>query len=137
MELIDKELIIKELKTRIDLCDKFADAAAEYNLHNALEANELLIREYERIISFLNTLEVKEVDLKDEVRKYVTNTFEALEKEISEYKGVVMQWDDMMVFAKHFYELGLSAKKRESMTTGLGFANCRRADYEQERTSET
>ena len=65
MKLIDKDIIINELKTRINLCDKFADAAAEYNLHNSLEANELLICEYERIISFLNTLEVKEVDFEN------------------------------------------------------------------------
>lgn len=66
MELIDKELIIKELKRRIDFSDKLADAAAEKNLRNTMEANELLIAQYGSLLDFINTLETKEVYEYDE-----------------------------------------------------------------------
>lgn len=63
MKLIDKDALVAEIKRRIDFCNKIADASAELNLHNSLEANELLIRQYENLLSFLDTLEVKEADL--------------------------------------------------------------------------
>ena len=61
MKLIDKATVLAEIERRIDFCDKLADAAAENNLHNSLEANELLIAQYGSLLSFLDILEVKEV----------------------------------------------------------------------------
>lgn len=67
MKLIDKSAIVDEIKSRIKESEKLADVAADNNLHNTLEANKLLIRQYTSLLSFLNTLEVKEVDLEKEL----------------------------------------------------------------------
>lgn len=54
----------------------------------------------------------KEVDLNEEVKKYLNDNFTSAE-EPDEFLTTVMQLDDMALFAKHFYELGLNAKKGE------------------------
>lgn len=59
-QYIKKSAIKAEIERRIKECDKLANAAADNNLHNALEANELLIRQYTSLLNFLNSLEVKE-----------------------------------------------------------------------------
>lgn len=61
MELIDKSKIVAEIERRIQECDNLANAAADNNLSNTLQANELLIRQYKSLLYFLDTLEVKEV----------------------------------------------------------------------------
>lgn len=58
---------------------------------------------------FLDTLEVKEVDLNEEVKKYINDNFISVEKP-DEFLTTVMQLDDMVLFAKYFYELGLNSK---------------------------
>ena len=64
MEFISKELIVNELKRRIDLYNKLADTCAELNFSHSIEASRLLAYQYENLLDFLNSLEVKEVDLK-------------------------------------------------------------------------
>lgn len=61
-QYIKKSDIIAEIKRRIKECDKLADAAADNNLSNTLQANELLIRQYTSLLHFLDTLEVKEIN---------------------------------------------------------------------------
>lgn len=61
MKLIDKEKVVGEIKRRIEDCERMADAAAEKNLHNTLEANELLISQYTNLIAFIETIEEKDV----------------------------------------------------------------------------
>ena len=101
MGLVNKELIANELKRRIDFCNKIADASAESNLHNSLEANELLIRQFENLLYFLNSLEVKEADLEKEI-----------ELVKGDYEQVDVAWNnDFDYIAKHFFELGLQARK--------------------------
>ncbi len=62
--------------------------------------DEVLGKRYvcDRLLSFLNTIEVKEVDL---------------EKEVDEYFDIHYNeflYDDYLEFSKHFYELGLKVK---------------------------
>lgn len=54
-------------------------------------------------ISFLDTLEVKEVDLEKEVDKWYNN------KAPKEFENVL--YSDIEKFAKHFFELGIKAQK--------------------------
>lgn len=74
--LIDKDALVAEI-------EKFIERAkAERVLHpkTILAAkNYLLIEDYNNLLSFINTLEVKEVDLKKEP------TSDDLEQEITEY----------------------------------------------------
>ena len=108
MEFINKELIANELKRRIDFCNKIADASAELNLHNSLEANELLIRQYENLLSFLDTLEVKEVDLEKEVEDWVKTGPH------TSYPWCTIP-DAIRITAEHFYELGLKTRKESKI----------------------
>lgn len=59
-QYIDKSTLVAEIKRRIKECDKLANAAADNNLSNTQQANELLIRQYTSLLHFLDTLEVKE-----------------------------------------------------------------------------
>ena len=61
MELYSKKAdIVVEINKRIKECDKLADAAADNNLSNTQQANELLIRQYTSLLYFLDTIEVKD-----------------------------------------------------------------------------
>ena len=69
-------------------------------------------REYRSLLSFLDTLEVKEVDLDKEIKEQIDKYYENCNKKLEE-----MGEDDNDIsfltldgFARHFYELGLKAK---------------------------
>lgn len=107
MKLIDKDDLVAEINKRIKECDKLADAAADNNLHSALEANELLIRQYTSLLNFLDTLEVKEVNLEKEIKDYLDN-----QPIITRSKGVDFKLvPSPETIAKHFFELGIMMKK--------------------------
>ena len=50
------------------------------------------------------------INIEKEVREYVIKNGTSLE-EPDEFLTTLMQLDDMVMFAKHFYILGLKAKK--------------------------
>ena len=112
MELIDKAAVVAELERLYNL---------EYdNTSNLSCGKKIMLR---NILLFLDTLEVKEVDLEKEepvsemdlekeVRKFIKDNCTSLE-EPDEFFTTLMQLDDMVIFAKYFYELGLNAKKGE------------------------
>ena len=67
---------------------------------------------YNEVLSFLDTLEVKEVDLEKEIKEQIDKYYEICNKKLEE-----MGEDDNDIsfltldgFAKHFFELGLKAK---------------------------
>ena len=72
--------------------------------------NYLLIEEYNKLLSFLDTLEVKEVNLdkvfNDEYSKF-SNDIDAMDY------AFPIDLADYRDFAKHFFELGLKAQKGE------------------------
>jgi hypothetical protein len=98
--LIDKDALVAELKRRIK------------NLYpkggQGMVVTKILKDHYEDLLSFLDTLEVKEVDLE----KYY---HEFLEKEWFGNSHVhVRTLSEMMAFtAKHFFELGLQSTLTE------------------------
>lgn len=53
---------------------------------------------------------MEKIDIEKEVREYISKNGTSLE-EPDEFLTTLMQLDDMVIFAKHFYELGLKAKK--------------------------
>ncbi len=92
-QYIDKSAVVAEIKRRKELVSD-----------PILSGNDLMIGErnaYFNLLSFLDTLEVKEVDLEKEIKKYIKDN-------ICGYcvPGVEET-------AKHFFELGLKAQKRE------------------------
>ena len=100
-QYIDKSTLVAEIKKRIKECDKLANAAADNNLSNTQQANELLIRQYTSLLHFLDTLEVKEVDLDEEFDRYCDNLY-LIDLENEPYA-------ELFECAKHFYDLGLKA----------------------------
>ena len=102
-QYIDKSAIVAELEKRIKECNKLAEAAADNNLSNSLQANELLIRQYTSLLNFLDTLEVKEVDLDKEFDNYT--------KDILACDVQFEPFTHLYNCARHFYELGLKAQK--------------------------
>jgi hypothetical protein len=54
--MTEKEQIKAEIEGRIALAEKCAEAACEKNLHSALEANEMLIRQYKSLLAFIESL---------------------------------------------------------------------------------
>lgn len=86
MELIDKDLLKEELNTRIEVLSipGFSD-------------NPLMVGEksaYLSMLSFLDTLEVKEVDLEKEYKEFIDCD----------------NGRSMFEIAKHFFELGIKSK---------------------------
>lgn len=71
---------------------------------------ETRISVLEHLLSFLDTLEVKEVDLEKEVNEAWNYIFSYGWDENSR---MALKHDEYMEFAKHFFELGLNTQKRK------------------------
>lgn len=100
-ELIDKDLLKEKLNTRIEVL-----SIPEFS-NNPLMVGERSA--YLSILSFLDTIEVKEVDLEKEL--------ETLDSLLYDLDGVAVKGttsyltiEDVKHIAKHFFGLGLKAK---------------------------
>ena len=69
--------IKSKIEERIALAEKCANAACEKNLHNTLEANELLIRQYKSLLDVIDSIseEKPSKDLEEEVKRYYSDNF--------------------------------------------------------------
>lgn len=91
MELIDKSALVAEIEKMLQ---------NEYPCDNSEQGTGYSCALYE-LQDFLNTLEVKGVDLEDDVDKILKENDWNFDK------------IDFYQFAKHFFELGLKAQKGE------------------------
>ena len=96
MKLIDKDLLVKEIKERIK---KITDMQ-NYNL-----VIVGIRGGYEDILSFLDTLEVKEVDLEKEIDEVIHNY------KVNDHQHTSICSADIEWIAEHFLELGLKVQK--------------------------
>lgn len=97
-QLIDKAVLVAEIEKRIKgLKDCHADTIAGY-------AGE--ISGLERLLSFIDTLEVKEVDLEKEIQDHIK---ECLDVKFST-TDVELIKKDVANTARKFFKLGLKAK---------------------------
>ena len=67
----------------------------------------------DNILSFLDTLEVKEVDLEKELESWRHNHFHG--RRDKEASGEYLERVSQLELAKHFFELGLKAQKGEEV----------------------
>lgn len=96
MKLIDKAVLVAEIvRRRREIPKNETDKALR-----AVYGNEAFV--LTELLSFLDTIEVKEVDLEKEV-----------EKCLKQYKMLAVGKKDFTTIAKYFFELGLSAQKGE------------------------
>lgn len=67
------------------------------------------------ILSFIDTLEVKEVDLDSNIRAYLTNYYNVYEDGVLQSKknSQPLSTYDIIKVAKHFFEFGLQVQKGE------------------------
>ena len=91
-QYIDKAAVVAELERLYNL---------EYdNTSNLSCGKKIMLR---NILLFLNTLEVKEVDLEEEIDKWYNN------EASKEFENVL--YEDIEKCARHFFELDLNASK--------------------------
>ena len=100
-QLIDKSALVAEIERRISNHNKELKHASDEDFVSSWasdEENQKLA--LTALIPFINTLEVKEVDLEKEI-----------ELVKGDYEQVDVAWNnDFDFIAKHFFELGLKAK---------------------------
>lgn len=98
-QYIDKSALAAEIKRRKNLCKKiFLDLRTQENKDYYQGKSEA----YKEMITFLDTLEVKETDLDKEFDRYCDNLY-LIDLENEPYA-------ELFECAKHFFELGLKAK---------------------------
>lgn len=106
MELIDKDTLVAEIEKLKGLLLKGACASQISMQTNCKE------EAYNEILSFLNTLKVKEVDLEKEYEEFVVD---------DPIFGNFITNDTMgMKLAKHFFELGLKIKQESNDEVKIG-----------------
>ena len=98
MKLIDKDTLVGEIERRISTYKRHYEELVRYEVWNDAKKIEPKINELENLLSFINTLEMKEVNLEKEVHKFIDK--EELHLRL---------WDVDRI-AKHFFELGLAQK---------------------------
>lgn len=100
-QYISKDALVAEIEKRL----KFQQTCIKTGYRLTGKAEEEIILEYNQLLSFLDTLEVKEVDLDKEI-----------ELVKGDYEQVDVAWNnDFDFIAKHFFELGLKLKGEKSM----------------------
>ena len=97
MKLIDKDALVAEIE-RILSAFENSDAPVD-----RLRASTLI-----SLLSFIDTLEVKEVDLEKELIKWHKEHFKKDRTFIGK-SGFYLTNDSQMDIAKHFFELGVNA----------------------------
>ena len=109
MKLIDKDKIVAEIEKCYNECLKRAKVI-EYDYWNA-KADA-----YRDVLVILyGTLEVKKVNLDKKINKYISDNFFGSET-IGFFANRTKEEpndQDIALCAKHFFELGLKAQKRE------------------------
>ena len=99
MKLIDKDALVAEIEKR--------------KHQNFL--NEGAFEEDIDILSLLNTLEVKEVDLEKYLKEDIEDVFFDLNGVAVKGATHYLTVEDIKDIAKHFFELGLKAQKGEKV----------------------
>lgn len=99
MKLIDKDALVAEIKKKIRTEQGYSSEDAECGYRDCAR----------EILSFLDTLEVKEADLEKEIGFYIETSLTGTNPIYT--KGAVSCIIEKT--AKHFFELGLKARKEE------------------------
>ena len=97
-QYIDKSVVVAEIDRRIADNKKDIERASHKNLEDYFEGYEDALALFKQ--QFLDTLEVKEVDLEKEIQSWV---------EDNSVNGYYRE--DVYETAEHFFKLGLKAQK--------------------------
>lgn len=110
MELIDKSALVAEIKRRIRVSQDYAKCNLTETTRIGNQAQQLELND---ILSYLDTLEVKEVDLEKEIANWWNNHYADIKKDYTfeGYTGHYMANSTIISLARHFFELGLKTQK--------------------------
>ena len=103
-QYIDKDALIAKINHHLQFTPEHTNAFIEGEEHA-----------YRTILSFLDSLEVKEVDFERELSKYVSQGIHRFfPNEGNDYYNIdSVEWQDYVIdTAKHFFDLGLKAKDK-------------------------
>lgn len=103
-QYIDKSTLMEEIERRRDLHYKY------YRKNGAGSIAECKYDEDRDILSFIDTLEVKEIDLEKEIQAFAKMELEHI-KIYDANVGITITMHQLYQCAKHFLELGLKAKQ--------------------------
>ena len=95
---IPLDALVAEIERRINENKKDIQRATHKHLEEYFEGYEDALVLFKD--KFLDTLEVKEVDLEKKIREYINET---------DFASYDLEYDDIIMTAKHFFELGLLA----------------------------
>lgn len=102
MQLIDKDAIVAAIEGYIRSLEACLSGKMPIDASlNAKEKCKGKLAAYKNILSFLDAIEVKEVDLNEEI-----------EKCLKRHNMLAVGRKDFTDIAKHFFELGLKAKEK-------------------------
>ena len=98
MRLIDKDALIENINRRIKV------------LRNKPYENYKTICHLDSLKQSINTLEMKDVDFEKEIQ-----ALWSLNQKSADSLFILMNYNGLRGIAKHFFELGLKAQKREEI----------------------
>lgn len=110
MKLIDKDKVAAEIEERLHKYEKEYEELARDEFLGTARKIRPKIEELKDFRSFIDNIEVKEVNLEKEIDKIWNPRFNFGWDEKS---LLSINHDGFTTFAKHFYELGLRAQKGE------------------------
>lgn len=99
-QYIDKAAVVAEIEKKLDKYGKL------YSFNYAA------VKDLESLLNFLNALKVKEVDLEKEL-SILDNTLFDLDEVAVVGTTDYITVEDVKDIAKHFFELGLNAKRKK------------------------
>lgn len=114
MKLIDKDALVAEIENKINKYTKRGEESdAKRDGYGMYWGGVLSC--LNEVRTLCDTLEVEEVDLKEEVANWWDAHYKGLNDDykFGKYNGHYMQNSTVISLAKHFYELGLKTQKGE------------------------
>jgi hypothetical protein len=102
-QYIPKAAIEAWIEKRIQYIDKY---------YCDVNCTHQRIEECRGFLLFLDTLDVKDVDLRKEISNWWNNYYKEIDNDykFGKYRGHYMENSTIISLAKHFFELGLKAK---------------------------
>ena len=101
--LIDKDAVVAEIAKRIKKSEIVVRDIPSSAIFGLMQA-------YKNVLSFINTLEVKEVDLEKVLKEGIEDVFYDLDGVAVKGTTHYITVEDVKDIAKHFFELGLKAQ---------------------------
>lgn len=108
-QYIPKVTVMSEIENRIDRCNTKKWSCPANTQVEAICDNK--IHAYKELLSFLNTLKIKDIDLEKEIDSQWKNCAPVDEGMGCEFANISIE--QFANIAKHFVELGLNIQKEE------------------------